>query len=76
MKEDMEFKPKGILKTLDKQDAGPYLRCEGVDELLRAYPGQFSRISAMQMFLLGYIEGKRAERARRSKTLGTHPKKI
>lgn len=65
MKENMEFKPKGIVKILDLQDLAPYFRCEGVDELLRAYPNQTTRVMAIHMFLLGYIEGKRADRKRR-----------
>ena len=70
MKETMEFKQKGIMKILDKQDMAPYFTCEGVDELLRAYPQQVTRTLAIHMFLLGYIEGKRADRARRNKILG------
>ncbi len=65
MKENMEFKPKGILKILDLQDPTPYFICEEVDELLRAYPNQTTRTMAVHMFLLGYIEGKRADRKRR-----------
>lgn len=65
MIKSMEFKPKGIVKMLDKQDATPYYENEEVDELLRAFPKQTTHVMAVYMFMLGYIEGKRAERARR-----------
>ena len=65
---NMEFKEIGVVKMIEKQSAQPYYECRGVDELLRAYPQSVTRIMAHNLFLLGYIEGKRAERARRKKT--------
>ncbi len=65
---NMEFKEIGVVKMIEKQSAQPYYECRGVDELLRAYPQSVTRIMTHNLFLLGYIEGKRAERARRKKT--------
>lgn len=42
----------------------PFLKCEAVGEVMEAYNWNSLEI-ATNMFLLGYIEGKRAERARR-----------
>lgn len=67
MIKSMEFKPKGIVKMLDKQNTAPYCQNEKVDELLRTFPKQTTHEMAVHMFMLGYIEGKRAERARRKK---------
>ena len=45
----------------------PMYKCNAVNELMKVYQHEaschFNAVSAM--FLLGYIEGKRAERARR-----------
>lgn len=65
MKKSVEFNPKGIVKMLNLQYAAPFLHREGVDELLREYPEETTRNMAYYMFMLGYIEGKRAVRARR-----------
>lgn len=65
MIKSMEFEPKGIVEMLNKQKIVPYYISEGVDELLRDFPGQVTRKMAYYMFMLGYIEGKRADRARR-----------
>lgn len=65
MIKNMEFEPKGIVKMLDMQDMIPYYVNEGVGELLRAFPKQVTHEMAVHMFMLGYIEGKRTERARR-----------
>ncbi len=53
---------------VEKQSKLPYYECRGVDELLRAYPQSVTKAMAHSLFILGYIEGKRAERARRKKT--------
>lgn len=67
MIKNMEFKPKGVVKMLNQQYIATYYRSEGVDELLRAFPGQMTRDAAFYMYMLGYIEGKRADRARRKR---------
>lgn len=59
--------PTGIVKILDEQCSLPYYQDEGVYELLRADPFAVTRKMAVRMYLLGYIAGKRAERARRKK---------
>lgn len=66
MKKNMEFVPMGIVEMLDQQSITPYCMCSGVDELLRAYPYQTTHKMSVYMFQLGYIEGKRAERARKN----------
>lgn len=65
MIKSMEFEPKGIVKMLRKQSITPYCMSEGVDELLREFPNAATHKMAFYMFMLGYIEGKRADRARR-----------
>ena len=50
---------------LRKQSITPYCMSEGVDELLREFPNAATHKMAFYMFMLGYIEGKRADRARR-----------
>ena len=67
MIKNMEFKPKGVVKMLNQQIVTPYCHSEGVDELLRAFPGQMTHDAAFYMYTLGYIEGKCADRARRRK---------
>lgn len=67
MTKSMEFVPKGIVKMISMQSIAPYCSSEGVDELLRAFPGQTTRDAALYMYMLGYIDGKRADRARRRK---------
>ena len=67
MKKNMEFNPKGVVKMLNQQIVTPYCHSEGVDELLRAFPGQITHDAAFYMYMLGYIEGKRADRARRKR---------
>lgn len=65
MIKNMEFETKGTVKMLDKQSITPFCMSEGADELLREFPNDVTYKMALYMFLLGYIEGKRADRARR-----------
>lgn len=67
MIKNMEFVSKGVVAMLDNQSLTPYFKSEGVDELLRTYPNQTTFKMASYIFMLGYIEGKRAERARKKK---------
>ncbi len=62
---NLEFKSKGVVNMLKKQRTTPYYQDTNVDELLRAYPNQTTREMAVYMYMLGYINGKRAERVRR-----------
>lgn len=64
---NIEFHPTGIVEILDKQCSLPYYQDQGVYELLRADPNSVTRIMSIRMYFLGYIAGKRAERARRKK---------
>ena len=58
---------KNIIEFLALQSIEPMCKCDAVNELMKVYRHEaschFGAVSAM--FLLGYIEGKRAERARR-----------
>lgn len=65
---NMEFQETGVVQMVEKQSKLPYYECRGVDELLRAYPQSVTKAMAHSLFILGYIEGKRAERAKRKKT--------
>lgn len=67
MKVNMEFQKTGVVDMLDRQDATPYYQSEGVDEVLRTFPMNCTRRIAVLLYTLGYIEGKRAERARRKR---------
>lgn len=62
---NMEFKETGVIEMLKHQDYSPYYNCQCVDELLRNNPFSVTRSMAQSLFMLGYIQGKRAERARR-----------
>lgn len=62
-----EFKETGIVQLLMKQRDIPYNASLGVDEILRTFPHSTTRKTAYCMYMLGYIEGKRAERARKQK---------
>ena len=64
---NMEFRPTGVVEMVNKQPLTPYYDCLGVYEILREYPHQTTYKAAVSLFMLGYIEGKRAERARRKK---------
>ena len=64
---DLAYKDHGTVKMLNYQKLSPYYCCSGVDDLLRVYPRETTKIMACSMFMLGYIEGKRAERARRQR---------
>ncbi len=64
---NLGFKPQDVDKMLKHQKITPYYECLAVDEILRTYPYETTSRMAKRMFLLGYIEGKRAERARRKK---------
>ena len=50
---------------LNHQSTKPFYENEEVDELLNAYPDQTTHKMAVSMFMLGFINGKRTERARR-----------
>ncbi len=63
---NIEFKETGVVEMLRHQDFSPYYNCLGIDELLRE-PFSVTRSMAQSLFMLGYIQGKRAERARRHK---------
>lgn len=65
---NLEFQSQGIVGMLEHQDNTPYYQSLGVDELLRVYPDSVTHRMSTAMFMLGYIEGKRAERARRRRT--------
>lgn len=60
-----EFVFHGAAEILQYQDARPYYESDGVRDLLEANNMQTTYRMALSMFLMGYIEGKRAERARR-----------
>lgn len=62
---NLDFESKGVIDMLNHQSTAPYYGNEEVDELLKAYPDQTTRKMAASMFMLGFINGKRAERARR-----------
>lgn len=62
---NMEFKETGVVEMLKYQDYAPYYNCQGIDELLRHEPFSVTRSMAQSLFMLGYIQGKRAERAKR-----------
>lgn len=52
------------MEMLSHQALDPFLESEAVKEIVEAHEGENFRLS-VDMFLLGYIEGKRAERARK-----------
>lgn len=54
-----------LVEMLERQSGFPMARCEGAQELLGNYLCIVPIKVAIYMFRLGYIEGKRAERARR-----------
>lgn len=62
---NVEFKETGVVEMLKHQDYSPYYNCQCVDELLRNNPFSVTHNMAQSLFILGYIQGKRAERARR-----------
>lgn len=64
---NIEFKETGVVEMLSHQDFSPYYHCRGIDELLRHKPFSVTKSVAQSLFMLGYIQGKRAERARRRK---------
>ena len=64
---NIEFKETGVVEMLSHQDFSPYYHCRGLDELLRHKPFSVTKSMAQSLFMLGYIQGKRAERARRRK---------
>lgn len=55
----------GDAEILKYQDIGPYFESNGVEDLLKANNMETTRAMALSMFMMGYIEGKRAERARK-----------
>lgn len=63
------YQDSGAAGLVLRQPVTPYYECSGVDDILRAYPGTVARKTAFSLFMLGYIEGKRAERKRRKKTI-------
>lgn len=62
-----EFKDTGIVRLLLKQNISPYRKSVGVSEILRTFPYTTTQKTAYCMYMLGYMEGKRAERARRKR---------
>lgn len=56
-----------VLEMLEHQDDTPLYTNKAVDRLLGNYLCIVPIKTALNMFMLGYIEGKRAERARREK---------
>lgn len=64
---NIEFKETGVVEMLSHQDFSPYYHCRGIDELLGHKPFSVTKSMAQSLFMLGYIQGKRAERARRRK---------
>ncbi len=66
MVKNIEIVPTGIEKILEQQDIVPYLKNTGVDEVFRNHPDEVTHKTAVLLFMLGYIDGKRAERARRA----------
>ena len=56
-----------VLEMLEHQDRTPLCTSEAADQLLGNYLCIVPIWTALNMFMLGYIEGKRAERARRKK---------
>lgn len=64
---NIEFKETGVVEMLSHQDFSPYYHCRGIDELLRHKPFSVTKSMAQSLFMLGYIQGKRAERAGRRK---------
>ena len=67
MKLNMEHIDGGNIAMLERQYMDPYYESGGVDDILRAFPGTVTMKTAQFLFMMGYIEGKRAERARRKK---------
>ena len=65
MKTGTEAPHMSLVEMLEHQSMAPMARCEGAQELLENYLRIVPVKTAMHMFLLGYIEGKRAERAGR-----------
>lgn len=66
MIKNKEFVSKSVVYILGEQDVTPYYEDENVDALLRAYPNQTTHKMAVYMYMLGYINGKRAERRKRA----------
>lgn len=64
---EIGYKNQGTVAMLKKQTISAYYESPGVDDLLRGFPNEVTERMAYYMFMLGYIEGKRAERARRKK---------
>lgn len=62
-----EFKKTGIVQLLMKQRDAPFNASLGIDEIMRTFPHSTTRKTAYCMYMLGYREGKRAERARRKR---------
>lgn len=67
MKLKMEYVDGGNIAMLERQYMDPYYESVGVDDILRAFPNAVTMKTAQFLFMMGYIEGKRAERARRKK---------
>lgn len=61
------------MRMLGKQYGAPIFWCndevrERIEQINQARPYEFTISAAADIFILGYIHGKRAERARRKKT--------
>ena len=57
--------PRTDLQIIDYQCVGPFLKSQAVREYMKEHRFSATYDCASTMFLLGYIAGKRAERARR-----------
>lgn len=68
VKQGFEYLDNGTVKMLKRQSSQPYYESKGVDDILRRYPYTVTKQTAYYLFMMGYIEGKRAERARRKRT--------
>lgn len=67
IRQSLEYQDNGTVEMLTHQDYAPYYASCGIDDLLRAYPQSVTRKMAQSLYMLGYIEGKRAERDRRKR---------
>ncbi len=60
-----EHQSQGFVEMLNRQSCMPYYRSKMVDEILRTHKMECTREIAVLLYNAGFIEGKRAERARR-----------
>lgn len=70
MSNDNPYRANTTMKLLEKQDFFSILTKEAenqMDEVMEARKYTSTFMTAVDMFMLGYINGKRAERARRKR---------